>query len=114
MGQRLPCLPNRGWRDRRRLHAEPDCPAPLSERLPGVLRGATLHPPWLQDRRPAAGIAAHLHDHEATPSRGEHPAGERRVNRPREARRLPARGLLAALSKDFRTLARPPTVGDDY
>ena len=46
------------------------------------------------------------------PDRGQHPAGQSRLDRAGARRRLRSRGLLAALPQDRRTLARPRAVGD--
>ena len=49
----------------------------------------------------------------AAPHRGEHPARQRRLDRARPRRRLPPRGLLAALPADRRPVARPRALRAD-
>ena len=46
------------------------------------------------------------------PPRGQHPAGQQRLDRARQARRLRARGVLASLPEGGRPLARPRALGD--
>ena len=48
----------------------------------------------------------------AAPARGQHPARQPAVDRARARRRLPARGLLAALPADRRPVARPRALRD--
>ncbi|CAM5247936.1 hypothetical protein SALBM135S_06349 [Streptomyces alboniger] len=47
----------------------------------------------------------------AAPPGGQHPAGQRRLDRPRAPPRLPPRGLLAGLPVHRRGLARPRALG---
>ena len=49
---------------------------------------------------------------EAPPSRGEHPAGQHRVDRAGEESRVRPRGIRRALPEDQRPVARPRALGD--
>ena len=60
----------------------------------------------------SAGPDARVPDDEAAPDRGQHPAGQSCLDRARARRRLPARGLLAAVFEDQWPLARPRALGD--
>src|SRR2546428_1142014 len=106
------CLPARRRRHCRRLYAEPDRPRNVSQRVSRLLRRAAVCRPWLHGRGDGPGVAACVYSNEAAPRRGERPARERRLARPRQAVRLPARGFLAALPEGRRPLARPPAVGN--
>ena len=61
----------------------------------------------LMKRGPAARPRLRVRPALAPPHRGEHPARQRRLHRPRPRRGLPPRGLLAALPADRRPVARP-------
>ena len=61
----------------------------------------------LMRARPPAGARLRLRPALAAPDRGEHPARQRRLDRAGARRRLPPRGLLAALPADRRPVARP-------
>src|SRR5262249_13682932 len=99
-------------RDRGGGQREPDLSPQLPERLPLLLPPSQVHgagrherggPPWAPPR---------LRHAPAASPRGERPAAEPRVDPARQARRLPARRLLSALSESLRAVARPRALGD--
>src|SRR5438132_6239095 len=112
--QMLPRLRARRRSHSGRLDPERDRSGRVSECLPRLLCSAALCRKGLHDGSYAPGAPTCVYDDAIASGRGERPAGERRLDRRRQALRLPARGFLAALLTGRRPLARSPALGDDY
>src|SRR5205085_4207421 len=77
-----PPLPPRGREDRRLLQPEPDLPRAVHERLPRIRGRRGVCRAGLHERGDRARAAVRLRPARPSPARGEHPAGQRRVDRP--------------------------------
>ena len=99
-------------RHRGRADPLPDRPRRLPVRLPRLLRARAPRRPGPDARGDGADGRARVRAARAAPAGGQHPARQRRLDRARALRRLPARGLLAALPADRRPVARPRALRD--
>ena len=84
----------------------------VQERVHRLLGPRSVRRQRLHERRAWAASPSGLPWATSASPRGEHPAGQRSVDRARPPCRLPPRRAVAAVPEDRRPLARPRTLGD--